>query len=930
VANVYHFEWRLRASPTALWPYVSDTQRLNEALGLPEWRFKDARLPEGGLHRTGAMRYMGLPVRWEEKPFEWTEGKELGVERIYETGPITILRSRVKLTPHEQGTLLQHSLEFEPRAFFWVPVARLELGVKVRRGLDRVYGEIDRYLAGESETAFLRRRAPTLTKAATKRLADTKAGLLVADLFPPAPVDKLLEYVASADDRALSRMRPLELADRWGYERTELLRIFLNATRRGLLTLAWDVICPSCRGAKVRYADLAALGGEAHCESCDVKIDTRAERALELVFTPSPKLRPLDVKQHCVGGPGNTPHVLWQRRLAPGEKALVALGLQEGTYRVRGPGIDQPTYVRATPAAASWSRSAIELSATKLVPEELVTGSLSEIEVVNRDGRERLLLLERAEWHDDAVTVGRALSLQDFVDLFPRQAPPTELGLTVGRLAIVVVRVDLERALAELEPDERAFASRELGTVLAETARARGGALATTDPPPSRGNVALAFPDVADAAAAAVACLEALAKHARERDLPDLGARAAMAASTAIARSRDGRASVQLDAVAQAEVLLDEAGPGEVVIDADLVAEAKPAVRLEPFVAPIGGQTRALVRLIAPAPPPSVARATRSMAATSEDAREDARVVALEELVLGDLIGHGGSAVVRVGVHFRSKRRFAVKIQSQPDDRAMKRFERELRAYSKLEGVPGICAVRGHGVKDGELWMALDLVEGRMLQRTLGEKKRFKVEEAARILAPVARALHAAHTRGVIHRDVKPGNIMIDEQGASWIVDFGIAHFVGEEKVQSGFYSGTLRYLPPESFEDDPVLDARSDIYALGLTFFEMVAGEGPFDGASADEHVVKIMSESAPDLNDLVPKAPRGAASVARHALRKRPTDRYRSAAEMALDLDFLARGETPLHAPEPDVDEGDGTRQFRANFVQRAMASMRRRQSP
>lgn len=115
--SVYHFEWRLRASPLALWPFVSDTQRLNEAIGLPEWRFTD-KPGQGTIVRDGEMRYLGVPIRWDEKPFEWVEGKELGVERLYANGPLRRLKSRVRLSPDgERGTHLQHSLEFEARGF---------------------------------------------------------------------------------------------------------------------------------------------------------------------------------------------------------------------------------------------------------------------------------------------------------------------------------------------------------------------------------------------------------------------------------------------------------------------------------------------------------------------------------------------------------------------------------------------------------------------------------------------------------------------------------------------------------------------------------------------------------------------------------------------------------------------------------------------
>src|SRR3954469_12818663 len=113
-ARVQHLEWRLRAQPRQLWPFVSDTERLNAALGLPPVTFTDERGAQG-YRRFGEFSYLGMRIRWEEKPFEWIEGEQLGVERLYENGPILRLRSFVRLLPDGPGTLLQHSLDYEPR-----------------------------------------------------------------------------------------------------------------------------------------------------------------------------------------------------------------------------------------------------------------------------------------------------------------------------------------------------------------------------------------------------------------------------------------------------------------------------------------------------------------------------------------------------------------------------------------------------------------------------------------------------------------------------------------------------------------------------------------------------------------------------------------------------------------------------------------------
>ena len=168
---------------------------------------------------------------------------------------------------------------------------------------------------------------------------------------------------------------------------------------------------------------------------------------------------------------------------------------------------------------------------------------------------------------------------------------------------------------------------------------------------------------------------------------------------------------------------------------------------------------------------------------------------------------------------------------------------------------------------------------------------------------------------------MKPANVVVDAKGDPWLIDFGISALVGVVKPGTGFYSGTLRYLPPEAFAEEPVLDARSDVYSLGVTFFELVTGTVPFAAATGAELIVKIVSESSPALEvDL------GAAAVARHALHKRPEERYRTAMDMALDLDLVAKGQTPLHAPSLE-ESGETTKRFRDLFFARAVDAVKRR---
>jgi serine/threonine protein kinase len=135
-----------------------------------------------------------------------------------------------------------------------------------------------------------------------------------------------------------------------------------------------------------------------------------------------------------------------------------------------------------------------------------------------------------------------------------------------------------------------------------------------------------------------------------------------------------------------------------------------------------------------------------------------------------------------------------------------------------------------------------------------------------------------------------------------------------------GLYAGTLRYLAPEAFSDEGLLDARSDVYSLGVTLFELTSGMPPFEGASESELIIKVVSESSPLL-----MCHPAAAAIARCALHKNPRERYRTAADMALDLDHLSQGATPLHAP-PLEESGDSTQRFRNLLFGRAQVAAKK----
>jgi eukaryotic-like serine/threonine-protein kinase len=240
--------------------------------------------------------------------------------------------------------------------------------------------------------------------------------------------------------------------------------------------------------------------------------------------------------------------------------------------------------------------------------------------------------------------------------------------------------------------------------------------------------------------------------------------------------------------------------------------------------------------------------------------------------------------------------------QFADDDGFVQRFRREAQAAASI-GNPHIVSVFDTGSDDGLHYIVMEYVEGKTLAEYLAGGGRIMPDRAIDIAMDVCNALEAAHAQGVIHRDIKPGNIMLNERGEVKVADFGIARVTttAETVAQTAAILGTASYLSPEQAQGLPV-DGRSDIYSLGCVLFEMVTGRPPFLGDSPVAVASKQVLEQPIPPSRLNPDVTTDLDAVTLRALSKNPANRYQSAEEMRADLDRAKRGlpvdATPLLA--------------------------------
>jgi tRNA A-37 threonylcarbamoyl transferase component Bud32 len=273
------------------------------------------------------------------------------------------------------------------------------------------------------------------------------------------------------------------------------------------------------------------------------------------------------------------------------------------------------------------------------------------------------------------------------------------------------------------------------------------------------------------------------------------------------------------------------------------------------------------------------------------------------------MLDQGGMSEVYLAFDRLLERRVVVKtprVGLLQDPRLLARFRREARALAGLSH-PGLVTVHDVGVEGDSPFMVEELVEGSPLSNVISALRSLPPPRAAEIAAEMAEALAYAHERGIVHRDVKPANIMLHPAGAVKVLDFGIAWARWWTPLtESSEVKGTAPYLSPEQVRGDPV-DARSDVYSLGIVLFEMLAGQPPFAGDNPLAVARRHLEEQPPSVRRWNPLVPPDLEDVVERCLAKRPEDRYPNARNVAAALRRAAtasagpRLTVTLPRPEP-----------------------------
>jgi len=260
------------------------------------------------------------------------------------------------------------------------------------------------------------------------------------------------------------------------------------------------------------------------------------------------------------------------------------------------------------------------------------------------------------------------------------------------------------------------------------------------------------------------------------------------------------------------------------------------------------------------------------------------------------ILGKGGMGIVYKALDPDIEREVAIKTihfdaltEGTEKEELLTRVIREAKAAGRLNH-PNIITIYDV-IRDKNLtYIVMQYVDGPSLQALIDSGKTFSPQEIVDILKPVAEALDFAHQGGIIHRDIKPANILMDKSGQPFLADFGVARIETSTLTQAGTTVGTLSYMSPEQIKGETV-DKRSDIFALGVILYELLAGKKPFGGDNMSTIVYRIVNEEPPRVTEVNKALHGGYESVVRRALAKNPEDRYQSCRQMIADLEDPSR---------------------------------------
>jgi class 3 adenylate cyclase len=567
----YRDERHYPEPPEAIWPYLADTERVNDLVGFAAYRFEEKFDAKGRLRRYASGKLGPLPVRWEEGFGEWQENRRLVQTRHFKTGPVRRFHVGFDLYPEGTGSRVEYWGEVECAGLLGL-VGRYSgiIANEARKRADAIDGMIR---AGAMTEQIPGTAEENVVVGAAKRRLDELAGALAHDPASHGLAPKLVDLLTHAPISALRGIRPLAMAALWHAPEDETVELFLAAQKAGILAMGWDLLCPRCRGAKARATRLDELPKGAHCSSCNIDYERNFTRNVELTFHPEPWLRALPDGEFCMLGQGTTPHVKFQAEVASDAEARFDLALPPGPYRFR--------------TAEPGSEQDYEIGADGLIPgmaarrKDIVLdppGHAGAVAIRNDTERPLYFVIEDRNWAKDTLTGERVIAMPAFRRLCPEQLLRPGDDAEIGSVAIMFTDLQGSTKLYDELGDATAYhlVRDHFAYLAARVARHNGAIVKTVGDA-----VMAAFYDPADAVRAALSIQDEVAGFNRGRADAGIVLKLGLHRGACIAVTAGGVLDYFGSAVNTASRLEHQCKGGEIIVSEAMLADTAAREALE-------------------------------------------------------------------------------------------------------------------------------------------------------------------------------------------------------------------------------------------------------------------------------------------------------------------------------------------------------------
>lgn len=543
------------------WEWVADTDSLNQASGMPA---VDVKLTGAALgNTTSLVTQQGgfLSMTWEEGPFEFVRPSTYRVRRKVLKGALTSIVFGADLAEKPGVTVVRFVLELEPRMALLAPFVRAAGMRQLKAMVARV---------SELSGKFRATQVPPQWSPPPSPLGYGAERLIEERMPRVRRVNERLakrfeDYLRSGPDYELLRIRPFELADRWGEARIETLRVLLHAAHAELVNLSWDILCPHCRVPSFRGSKLEELSAQGSCDACDLEYTTDFDSAVEVTFSAHPSIRPIEPVKFCLGAPQKRKGVLFQQVIQTGEKRRVAVSLPAGNYVLVRADSDKRLSLQVAgdggqQVAAVIGRNGVttgETTLTKRISRDVEFVMENELEGPVR------VALALATVTADAASASIVTTFQDFRDLFSSQVLTP--GVQLSRASVTLLFTDLKgsTSLYQKHGDNEMYARvRDHFEVLTAAVSAEGGGVVKTI-----GDAVMAsFTTPAAGVRAAIAMQKAIAKMNAERGTPELTVKVGLHSGPCLVVNANDRLDYFGNTVNQAARIEGQSKGGDVVI----------------------------------------------------------------------------------------------------------------------------------------------------------------------------------------------------------------------------------------------------------------------------------------------------------------------------------------------------------------------------